>query len=188
MSSQRQGLAYECGVNSEHIAGLFGYAMTLTRNQTEAEDLVQETYVRAIRAMARLRSDSNVRAWLFTILRNVWLNEIRHRNSGPKLVDMDGDEKAANMVREPSQDPHALLVSNIERKRVQEAIEQLPGEFREIILLREFEGLSYQEIADILGCPPGTVMSRLSRARSRLRRLLSSHLRLVGTRRTDPRS
>jgi RNA polymerase sigma-70 factor, ECF subfamily len=160
-------------VGIEHIDGLFSYALVLTHNRTDAEDLVQETYVRAIAAMGRLRSGSNVKSWMFTILRNIWLNQLRQRRTTPQIVEIDGDESAANSVVEFSKDPHAAYVSKVESEQVREAIQQLPVDFREIILLREYEELSYQEIATVLDCPTGTVMSRLGRARSKLRTLLS---------------
>jgi len=152
--------------------GLYGYAMVLSRDRTEAEDLVQETCVRAIQATESLRPGSNVKSWLFTILRNIWLNRLRRRRTAPKMVELDGDEGTAQTAIEPSKDPHALYVSKVERRLVREAILQLSDEFREIIVLREFAELSYQEIATLLDCPPGTVMSRLARARSKLRTLL----------------
>jgi RNA polymerase sigma-70 factor (ECF subfamily) len=157
----------------EHIDGLFSYALVLTRNRSEAEDLVQETYVRAIGAMARLRSDSNVKSWMFTILRNIWLNQLRQRRTVPPMVEIDVDENAANSVVETSKDPYAAYISKVESEQVREAIQKLPVDFREIILLREYEELSYQEIAEVLNCPAGTVMSRLGRARSKLRTLLT---------------
>jgi len=159
-----------------YIDELYRYAMVLVRNRTEAEDLVQETYVRALKAMGSLRPDSNIKAWLFTILRNVWRNQLRRRRASPDLVEIDADEANANVVVEPSPDPHAVYVSDMESNYVREAIAQLPSDFREVIVLREFEDLSYQEIADLLKCPTGTVMSRLGRARSKLRALLSSTL------------
>jgi RNA polymerase sigma-70 factor, ECF subfamily len=156
----------------EYIDGLYSYALVLTRNRSEAEDLVQETYVRAIAAMDRLRSGSNVKGWLFTILRNIWLNQLRQRRTTPQMLEIDVDESAANNVVEPSKDPHAAYESKVESDYVREAIQKLPLDFREIILLREYEGLSYQEIATVLNCPVGTVMSRLGRARSKLKILL----------------
>ena len=158
----------------EHTDGLFTYAMALTRNSFEAEDLVQETYVRAIEAMGRLREHSNVKAWLYTILRNIRLNQVRQRRTRPKLVELDAHENAADLVIDSGRDPHALYVSKVECEQVRDAIRQLSQEFREIILLREFAELSYQEIAALLDCPPGTVMSRLARARSKLGTLLSA--------------
>ena len=165
---------------SGYIDGLYGYAMALTRNPAEAEDLVQETYVRAIRGVATLRPESNVKSWMFTILRNLWLNQLRHRRAGPKFTELDADEGILNRAVEPSPDAQAYYLSKVERNQVRAAIQQLPAEFREIILLREYEDLSYDEIAKLLGCPAGTVMSRLARARAKLRALLSAPNRPQG--------
>ena len=155
----------------EHIDGLYSYALVLTRNRSEAEDLIQETYVRALGAMGRLRTGSNVKSWLFTIMRNIWFNQLRQQRAA-KLVEMDRDDCAME-ITETGKDPYAFYLSRREQEQVRTAIQQLPLEFREVILLREFEELSYQEIATILDRPAGTVMSRLARARSRLRTLLS---------------
>ena len=158
---------------SEYLDGLFSYAVVLSRNRSEAEDLVQETCFRAVRAMERLRPDSNIKSWLFTILRNIWLNQLRHSRTTPNAVDVEGDEDPVQrIVDTTARDPYSIYLSNIERERVRDAIQQLPLEFREVILLREYEELSYEEIADLLDCPVGTVMSRLARARSKLRDLL----------------
>jgi RNA polymerase sigma-70 factor (ECF subfamily) len=162
----------------ENLDGLYGYAMVLTRNHAEAEDLVQETYLRAVQAMGRLRADSNVKGWLFTILRNIWLNQLRKWKNGPEMVTIDAGDGVANTILEPSKDSHDLYVGKMEAEQVRAAIQELPVEFREIILLREYEDLSYQEIAGILDRPIGTVMSRLGRARAKLRVLLSA--RLIG--------
>ena len=156
----------------EYLDGLYSYGLVLSRNQTEAEDLVQETCLRALRAMERLRPDSNVKSWLFTILRNIWLNQVRQRRIAPDIVELGPDEHVANRAMDSSKDPHAAYVSDLEGEQVQRAIEQLPLEFLEVILLREYEELSYEEIATMLQCPVGTVMSRLARARSKLRDLL----------------
>jgi RNA polymerase sigma-70 factor (ECF subfamily) len=157
----------------ENIDGLYSYALTLTRNHAEAEDLVQETYLRAIQAMGRLRADSNMKGWLFTILRNVWFNQLRKWRNGPRIIEIEVGDGAAGNIAEPSKDSHDLYVSKMEAEQVRAAIQQLSIEFREIIILREYEELSYQEIATVLECPLGTVMSRLARARSKLRDLLS---------------
>jgi RNA polymerase sigma-70 factor (ECF subfamily) len=157
----------------EYLDGLYGYAIVLSRNSTEAEDLVQETCLRALRAIGGLRADGSVKGWLFTILRNIWLNQLRQRRTTPDLIELDADESGAYEPADAAQDPHSGYVNRIEREQVRTAIRQLPLDFREIILLREYEELSYQEIAALLDCPPGTVMSRLARARARLRELLS---------------
>src|ERR1700758_5215739 len=155
----------------EYIDGLYSYAVALTRSRSDAEDLVQETYVRALGAIGRLRADSNLKSWLFTILRNIWFNQLRQKRV-TNLVPIDDDEGTVD-IAEPGKDPYAFYVSSMEQEQVRDAIKQLPLDFREVILLREFEELSYQEIATILDCPAGTVMSRLARARSKLRDLLS---------------
>jgi RNA polymerase sigma-70 factor, ECF subfamily len=157
-----------------YLDGLYSYALVLSRNRTEAEDLVQETCLRALRAMERLRPDSNAKSWLFTILRNIWLNHLRRWRTAPEIVALDLDGDGQNKAADTAKDPHATYVSNIEQERVRAAIQHLSHEFREVIVLREYEELSYQEIATVLECPVGTVMSRLARARSKLRDLLSA--------------
>jgi RNA polymerase sigma-70 factor (ECF subfamily) len=160
-------------IGLEYLDGLYGYAMVLTRNHAEAEDLVQETYVRAIPAMNRLRSENNVKGWLFRILRNAWLNDLRKQRTAPEIAWTDEGDDSVRDIAEPSKDSYHAFVSKMEKEQVQAAIQALSVKFREIILLREFEGLSYHEIAELLDCPVGTVMSRLARARSKLRILLT---------------
>jgi RNA polymerase sigma-70 factor, ECF subfamily len=155
----------------EHIDALYGYAMTLTRNTSEAEDLVQETYLRAVGAPNRPDSDGNLKGWLFVIMRNAWLNQVRHKNSGPRFVDLDTGEPPNAEVDET---PHVVYLRKLEREQVREAIESLPHAYREIVILRDIEGFTYHEIATVLDCPAGTVMSRLGRARGKLRKQLSA--------------
>jgi len=150
-----------------HIDSLYGYALTLTRDVTEAEDLVQETYVRAASAANHPEVDSNLKGWLFVIMRNAWLNQLRHKNSGPRFVELELIEPEAQET------PHIVYLRKLERKQVREAIESLPHAYREIVVLRDIEGFTYQEIATVLDCPAGTVMSRLGRARGKLRKLLT---------------
>src|SRR5712664_3890849 len=178
MTFPREKSHFLSEVLDELFDGLYAYAIVLSRDRTEAEDLVQETCVRAIQAIGSLRPGSNVKSWLFTILRNIWLNQLRQRRAAPKIVELDVDESTAELAVEASKDPYSLYASKVEREQVREAIQQLSKEFREIIVLREYEELSYQEIASVLGCPAGTVMSRLGRARSKLRSLLSGTLRI----------
>lgn len=153
-----------------YLNGLYAYAVVLSRNRTEAQDLVQETCLRAFRSIGQLRPDGNVKSWLFTILRNIWLNQIRQKRTAPEMVDPE--ENGATEPADTAQDPYAAYAGKVDQEQVRAAIQQLPVEFREIIILREYEELSYQEVAALLGCPIGTVMSRLARARSRLRQLL----------------
>jgi RNA polymerase sigma-70 factor, ECF subfamily len=159
------------GFGLEYLDGLFGYAIVLTRNRAEAEDLVQEAYVRAMDAMHRLTPNSNIKGWLFTILRNIWFNELRRRRNSPNIVHIDNDDATVELPGN-FQDAHEIFAANEDVQRVRSAILQLPIELREIILLREFEDLSYRDIAEVLGCPVGTGMSRLARARARLRDIL----------------
>ena len=161
----------------EYLDGLYSYALVLTRNHAEAEDLVQETYVRAMQAMGRLRTGSNMKGWLFTILRNVWFNQLRKRRNGPQMVEIEVWDDVAKNVVEPSKDSHDLYVRKMETEQVRTAIQELSVEFREVILLRVYEDLSYLEIASVLDCPVGTVMSRLGRARAKLRAALSETLK-----------
>jgi len=146
--------------------------MVLSRDSTEAEDLVQETCLRALCGMERLRADGSAKPRLFTILRNIWLNQLRQRRAAPAMVELDSDESGANEPADMAQDPHADYVTEIERKQIRLVIQKLPLEYREIIILLEYEELSYQEIAALLHCPIGPVMSRLARARLRLRDVL----------------
>ena len=155
----------------EHIDALYGYAMALTHDAMEAEDLVQETYVRAASAANRSNLESNLKAWLFVIMRNAWLNQIRHKNSGPRFVELERGEPPTSVAHET---PHVVYLRKLEREQVREAIRSLPDAYREIVILRDIEGFTYQEIATVLDCPAGTVMSRLGRARGKLRKLLSA--------------
>jgi RNA polymerase sigma-70 factor (ECF subfamily) len=158
----------------EHIDALFGYALTLTRDQVDAEDLVQETYLRAMRAFGQLVHDSNLKGWLFVIMRNAWLNQVRHARRGPHFVELGNEEEtAASQPNELAVNPQLIYLRKLECDQIREAIESLPELYREIVVLRDIEGFSYQEIATMLNCPAGTVMSRLGRAREKLRTMLS---------------
>ena len=162
-------------IGMEYLDGLYSYALVLSRNQADAEDLVQETYVRAVRTMGGLRADGKIKSCFFTILRNIWLTQLRKGRSGPHTVETNPDESLANGSS------YDLQVSRMERERVGAAIHLLPVEFREIIVLREYEQLSYEEIGSIVGCAAGTLVSRLGKARSELRLLLSTKLMKPGS-------
>jgi RNA polymerase sigma-70 factor (ECF subfamily) len=152
----------------EFIDGLYSYAMLLSRNREDAEDIVQETCLRAIRSADAIHADGSLKSWLFVILRNIWLNQLRRRSAAPQFAELDEDVSLAEIAVETGKDPDSLFVRKMEGERIRRAIEQLPADHREIILLREYEELSYREIAAVLGCPIGTVMSRLQRARLKL--------------------
>lgn len=156
-----------------HSDVLFGFAMVLTHDQTEAEDLVQETYLRAVRGFDRLVPDSNLKGWLLTIMRNTWLNQLRHAPKGPGLIELDASEDgSAEWLDRVADDPYVVMMRKMDLEELGTAIQSLPRLYREVVVLRDIEGLSYKQIAGILGCPVGTVMSRLGRGRKRLRLLL----------------
>jgi len=164
---------------SPHLKSAYNLAKWLTRNHEDAEDVVQDAFLRAFSAFESYRGDDaqpqNGKAWLLTIVRNTsltWLK--RNRNAGATLAF----EEALDDPRERSPDPEEILLISCDREEVRQAVEQLPWEFREVIVLREMEDLSYREISATIGVPLGTVMSRLSRGRDWLRRILSTPKRL----------
>jgi RNA polymerase sigma-70 factor (ECF subfamily) len=152
------------------LAPLYSFAHWLTGNRDEAEDLVQETYVKALKGFASFKLGTNFRAWMYRILRNTFLTS----RTGLKMtVSLDDED---DPVAEPAaeHDPESLLLASNERQQITAALEQLQVQHREIILLCDVEEMSYKEIADLLGVPIGTVMSRLSRARRAMRALLTA--------------
>jgi RNA polymerase sigma-70 factor (ECF subfamily) len=151
-----------------HLDAAFNYARWLTRNEAEAEDVVQDACVRALRFFSSLR-DNDARAWLFTIVRNTWYSRVSRRP--PAETPADG---AADQRQDDALDPEERLMQRHTVARVRAALEQLPVDFREVVVLREIEGLSYKEIAAVVRVPIGTVMSRLARARERLAAVLKS--------------
>jgi RNA polymerase sigma-70 factor (ECF subfamily) len=155
---------------SPHLGSAYNLARWLTRNNEDAEDVVQEAFLRAFSAVENLRGE-DAKPWLLTIVRNTSLTWMkRNRNAAATI----GLEEQVEDPSEPSPDPEETLLISCDREQVRKALEQLPSEFREAIVLRELEGLSYREIATTVGVPLGTVMSRLSRGREWLRRLLAS--------------
>ena len=159
-----------------HLDAAFNYARWLTGNDADAEDVVQDACVRALRFFGS-RRDGDARAWLFTIVRNTWYSRVRRRGRAPDGTALDD---ASGEPLDVSLDPEALLLQQQAVVRVRTALEQLPSEFREVIVLREIEGLSYKEIAGVMQVPIGTVMSRLARGRDRLASALRSVPALAG--------
>jgi RNA polymerase sigma-70 factor (ECF subfamily) len=153
------------------LDALYGYGMALTHDPTETEDLVQETYMQATLHCEKLRPDSNVKAWMFTIMRNRWLKQLRHAACGPEFVALD-DVVMERWMADSDQEPGHLCERIWERDEIRITLKQLPVAQREIIVLRDIEGFSYKELAEMLSCPLGTIMSRLARARARFRTLL----------------
>lgn len=159
-----------------HLDAAFNYARWLTKSHAEAEDVVQDACVRAMRYFSSLRDD-NPRPWLFAIIRNTWYSRISRR---PDLTKVDMDDSARRERPDQALDPEERLLQQHTIALVRAALDQLPVDFREVIVLRDLEGLSYKEIAAVVSVPIGTVMSRLARARERL----AAVLRLTTSRET----
>ena len=151
-----------------HLDAAFNYARWLTGSDVEAEDVVQDACVRAMRFFSTLRGD-DARAWLFTIVRNTWYSQLAKRPRGAGTAAL---EDAAVDPADEQLDPEGLLLRRDAVGLVTAALQRLPADFREVMVLREIEGLSYKEIAEVVQVPLGTVMSRLSRARERLLAIL----------------
>jgi RNA polymerase sigma-70 factor, ECF subfamily len=146
---------------------LYNFARWLARDSNDAEDLVQETYLKALRSFASFQPGSNFRAWIFQILRNAFLSS-RTKLDRRMTVAMDSEEGGPELAVD-TKTPEIILVNRANSQLVQRAIEDLPVHYRETLLLCEVEEMSYQEIAEVLSIPIGTVMSRLARARKAIR-------------------
>ncbi len=169
------------------LDALYGTALRLTRDADRAQDLVQDTYLKAFRARARFTEGTNLKAWLFTILHNTWRN--RQRDRARTRIDFDSEavEAAAETVSDVRtsavESPEALLLRAGLDGELRAALDRLPAAFREAVWLRDVEELSYQEIAQVLEIPVGTVMSRISRGRRQLVQELTAAPELVAHRR-----
>ncbi len=155
-----------------HLDAAYNLARWLTRNPQDAEDVVQDAYLRAFRFFGGFHG-GNARTWLLKIVRNTsytWLHQNRAQRSATAF-----DEQLHTDTAE-SENPETSLLRKADSRLLNQALDELPPEFREVLVLLELEGLSYKEIAEVMGIPIGTVMSRLARARHRLRESLSSHL------------
>jgi RNA polymerase sigma-70 factor (ECF subfamily) len=168
-----------------HEKSLYGPAMALTHSASDAEDLVQETLVRAFDRFETFRSDGSPRAWLHTIMRNLFYNAYRKRSREPRQVSLDLFEPSAvpsatsgfaferTAPQQPTvTSPERIVLSQLEGDAALAAVRALPEEYRQTVVLADIEGLAYQEIAERLDIPVGTVRSRLSRGRERVRRAL----------------
>ncbi len=157
----------------EHLNALYNLAVYLTRNGSEAEDLVQETYLRAFRFSHRFQPGTNLRAWMFQILRNTFLTFYRHREREPAFLDEgDLDTDKETMFHDAPDTNGGTVEAETDLGR---ALARLPEEFRTILILAEVEGLTLDEVAQIMECPVGTVKSRIFRAKERLRGFLKDY-------------
>lgn len=158
-----------------HLPALTKFALRLSRNRQDAADLVQNTFLRALQFQDRFQPGTMLRAWLCTILRNLYANRVR--DASRPMVDFDEGQvsRVAALGSSPTENPEAYLFRRLVRGDIQRALEALPPKFRLVVVLADLEGLSYQEIAEICGCPIGTVMSRLYRGRQALRVALKEY-------------
>ena len=161
------------------MSGLYAAALRMTRNPTDAEDLVQETYLRAYRGSAGFQEGTNLKAWLYKILTNTYINIYRAKKRRPDMETLDDVEDFYLYRRiggleavDADRSPEAEVLDAIPETAVTEAVEALPEQFRMAVLLADVEGFSYKEIAEIMDVPIGTVMSRLHRGRKQLQRRL----------------
>ena len=163
----------------EHMPSLYSAALRMTRNPADAEDLVQETYLKAYRAFGSFQAGTNLKAWLYRILTNTFINTYRARKRRPEQTELDdvedlylyrrlGGLEAAAAGRSAEEE----VLDHFTETDVKEALESLPEQFRMAVLLADVEGFSYKEIAEILDVPIGTVMSRLHRGRKALQKAL----------------
>ena len=156
-----------------HKDALYGYAMALSRNPVDAEDLLQQTFVQAMPHFTSLRVESNLAAWLASIMRNTWRKQLRRERSGP---DYEAFDDTGTLQSPDTNGPQALSIRAEQRENIRAALQQLPKVCSEVVVLCCIEEFSYKEAAEKLDCPIGTVMSRLSRARTKLERLLGPEL------------
>lgn len=161
----------------EHMDALYASALRLTRSPKDAEDLVQDTYLKAYRFFDSFERGTNIKAWLFKILTNTFINKYRRRVKEKEMAEAPAEDimldrfVSADQVR-ALQDPESDFFSKLLSDEVVEALDQVPVDFRMVVILADIQDFSYKEIAEIVGCPVGTVMSRLFRGR----RILQKHL------------
>ncbi len=161
----------------KHLTALYNFALSLAKDEGDAADLVQETYLRALRFRHRFQPGTNLRAWMFKILRNAFIDSYWRRSREPAMEEAESEQGSATLVeREGVEGVGSESIDRLVRMDLHEALEQVPDQFRTAILLSDVEGLSVEEIAEIMDCPPNTVKTRLFRGR----RLLRGHLKDYG--------
>jgi RNA polymerase sigma-70 factor (ECF subfamily) len=168
-----------------HLDILYAVALKLTRNPTEAQDLTQNAVVKALRFHDHFQEGTYIKAWLLTILRNTFINDYRRKVRQPDTVELSGAEPAPDThpedkIPEGASGPSAASLMELLDDPVKKAIDELPADFRQTVVMADLEGKSYKEIADEVGCPLGTVMSRLFRGRKILRVKLEDYARSHG--------
>jgi RNA polymerase sigma-70 factor (ECF subfamily) len=166
------------GIALQYMDSLYGMALGMTRDKADAEDLVQDTYLRAYRFFDRFERGTNFRAWLFTILRNTYINRYRSESRAPKMLDISEIQMSNLAIAEPTPEEH--IFGDLLDDCITNAMDSLPEDYRVAVTLSDLGELSYKEIADMLQIPIGTVMSRLHRGRKLLRGRLSDYAKKRG--------
>ena len=171
----------------QHAPQLFSTAMRMTRNRSDAEDLVQETFIKAWRSFATYQQGTNLRAWLFRIMTNTYINKYNAQQRKPTETELDDVEELFLYKRlgavdqsQLSQSAEDQMLSLFTDDEVKKALEELPDQFRIPVLMSDVEGFSYKEIAEILEVPLGTVMSRLHRGRKAMQKMLYEYAKERG--------
>ncbi|MCH6575311.1 MAG: sigma-70 family RNA polymerase sigma factor [Bacteroidetes bacterium] len=178
VGNEFQALAFE------HVDSLYNTALRMTKNDLDAEDLLQDVYLRAFRFFHRFEKGTNFKAWIFKILTNTYINQYRKKINKPYHVDLEKikynyDDKEST-VQTSAQESERLDYETLFDDEIKNALQQIPDEFRVVVLLADVESFSYKEVAKIIGCPIGTVMSRLSRGRKQLQNYLREYARKGG--------
>lgn len=166
-----------------HMDVLYNFALRTTGNESDARDLLQETYLKAYRFWDKYEKGTNIRAWLFRIMKNSYINRYRKETKEPDTVDYEDIENFYNSIRAETTDPNDLqqqLYGNLLGDEVTKALQSLPDDFRTVVILCDIEGLTYEEIAEFIECPIGTVRSRLHRGRKLLQEKLFDYARQQG--------
>ena len=168
-----------------HLDALYNTAYRMARNAEDAEDLVQETFLKGYRSYAQFTPGTNLKAWLFKILKNTFINEYRRKQAAPKKSDFAEIEESFESQLAPEaagqmKNPEEEALANAFDEDVQQALDRLPADYRMAVLLADIEGFSYREIAEILEIPVGTVMSRLYRGRKLLEEAMLRYAREHG--------
>lgn len=166
-----------------HMDFLYNYALRMTYNAADAEDLVQETFMKAFRFWDSYEKGTNIRAWLFRIMKNAYINRYRKEKKEPETVEYDDVQNYYNNVRDStveSGNVQETLFGNLLDDQVAKAIAELPDDFRTIVILCDIEELTYEEVAEFIDCPIGTVRSRLHRGRKLLRAKLLEYAKKRG--------
>lgn len=162
-----------------HMDSLFRYALSMTRDRSRAEELTQDTLAKAVEHVDKYKPGTNARAWLFRIMTNHYINQRRARRPEVQFleeIEPKWDAATQDLLVRSHMDPELSLITRLAGSQIREALERLPEDFRIVVMLADLEGFSYREIADQVGCPIGTVMSRLHRGR----RLMRQHLLELG--------